>query len=93
MQTHEFVLHARIEVEELHKWLSAGWLIPRSADEQPDYTDLDLARAHLIRDLYDLGVNDEGIPIILDLLDQIHGLRRALREALATVEAQSRDRR
>ena len=26
-----------------------------------------------------MGVNNEGIPIILDLVDQLHGLRRALR--------------
>ena len=24
-------------------------------------------------------MNDEGVPIVLDLLDQVHGLRRALR--------------
>jgi chaperone modulatory protein CbpM len=39
-----------------------------------------MARAQLIQDLRrDLGVNDEAIPIILDLIDQVHGLRRLLR--------------
>ena len=33
----------------------------------------------LIHDLqHDLGVNREGIGIILNLLDQLHGLRQAL---------------
>ena len=33
----------------------------------------------LIRDLRDdLGVNDEGISVILHLLDQVHGLRRSM---------------
>jgi chaperone modulatory protein CbpM len=40
---------------------------------------MDVERAHLIRDLKaDLGVNDEGVDVILHLLDQLHGLRRAL---------------
>jgi len=35
----------------------------------------------LIQDLTsDLGVNHEGVDVILHLMDQIHGLRRALRE-------------
>jgi chaperone modulatory protein CbpM len=43
------------------------------------FSDVDLARAQLIRDLRDdLGVNDEGISVILHLLDQVHGLRRSM---------------
>ena len=82
MQRREFVLQARIEADELDQWLSAGWLIPHREGAKADYSDIDLARAHLIRDLRDLGVNDEAIPIVLDLVDQLHGLRRALREVL-----------
>jgi chaperone modulatory protein CbpM len=44
---------------------------------------VDLARAKLIRDLRDdLGVNDEGISVILHLLDQVHGLRRSMQHLL-----------
>jgi chaperone modulatory protein CbpM len=28
----------------------------------------------------DFGVNDEGISLVLHLLDQVHGLRRSMRE-------------
>ena len=42
---------------------------------------MDVARARLIGNLQtDLGVNDEGVDIILHLLDQLHGLRRALNQ-------------
>jgi chaperone modulatory protein CbpM len=85
MQTREFVLQARIETEELDKWLEEGWLIPGENDAGRHYSDVDLARAHLIRDLRDLGVNDEGIPIVLDLVDQVHGLRRVMRELMSTI--------
>ena len=44
---------------------------------------MDLARAELIRDLRDdLGVNDEGISVVLHLLDQVHGLRRSMQHLL-----------
>jgi chaperone modulatory protein CbpM len=43
----------------------------------------------LIHDLHDLGVNDDAIPVILDLVDQLHGLRRVLRDVLSTVAAQA----
>jgi hypothetical protein len=39
-------------------------------------TDRDVARARLIQDLEtDFGVNNEGIDIILHLVDQFHGMR------------------
>ena len=79
METSEFVLQARIDIEELDKWVAAGWLAPRQNRAGPDYSNIDLARASLIRDLQNLGVNDESIPIVLDLVDQLHGLRRMLR--------------
>jgi chaperone modulatory protein CbpM len=45
------------------------------------FSDTDLARARLIQDLrQDFGVNDEGIAIILHLLDQLHGLRCLVRD-------------
>ena len=66
----------RIEAATLEQWVAVGWIAP----EKPEYSDSDLARACLIRDLREaMGVNDEGVEVALDLLDQIHGLRRALR--------------
>ena len=90
MQTREFVAQARIDAEALDRWVAAGWLLPHESDAVRDYSEVDLARASLIRDLQNLGVNDESVPIVLDLLDQLHGLRRALREVLATMTAQAR---
>jgi chaperone modulatory protein CbpM len=45
---------------------------------------MDLARAQLIRDLRDdIGVNNEGIGVILNLVDQLHGIRSVLQTLLA----------
>jgi chaperone modulatory protein CbpM len=39
--------------------------------------------------MQDLGVNDEGVGVILNLLDQLHGLRRALAGTLQSVRQRS----
>ena len=90
MDTAEFVLQARIAITELDEWVAAGWLLPDQVDAARRYSEADLARAHLIGDLRDLGANDEAIPIILDLVDQIYGLRRVLRGLLSAPETRHR---
>ena len=88
METDEFVAHAPLGAVVLEAWIEAGWLLPRQDGAKRNFYDVDLARAHLIHDLERLGVNDEGIPVILDLVDQLHGLRRTLRDLLSAIHAQ-----
>ena len=91
MESHEFILQARIETKVLDDWIEAGWLTPDQDGAGRRFSEVDLARAHLIRDLQHLGVNEEGIPIILDLVDQLHGLRGMLRELLSTIKSQRQE--
>jgi chaperone modulatory protein CbpM len=74
---------ARYDEETLRAWVAAGWItIEESAIGGP-LSEADEARCNLICDLsQEMGVNDDGIDVILNLIDQIHGLRRALRETL-----------
>jgi chaperone modulatory protein CbpM len=88
METDEFVVHAPFDAEVLEAWIEAGWLLPRQDGAKRYFFDVDLARAHLIHDLARLGVNDEGIPVVLDLVDQLHGLRRTLHDLLSAIHAQ-----
>lgn len=89
METHEFLLHARLDTEALDAWIEAGWVVPRRETEAQRFAEIDVARAQLIRELQEnCGVNDEGIGVILDLLDQVHGLRRVLRSVLSALNAQ-----
>jgi chaperone modulatory protein CbpM len=82
----EFLVRVRVDHRSLEAWIAAGWLIPPQTDPEPAFTDVDLARAQLIRDLRDdLGVNDEGISVVLHLLDQVHGLRRSMQQLLAAM--------
>jgi chaperone modulatory protein CbpM len=94
MRIHEFLLAARVEATVLETWITAGWLMPRRDAAAADFSEADLARARLIRDLqHDMGVNDDAIPIILDLIDQVHGLRRMLREVATAVCVQPEEAR
>jgi chaperone modulatory protein CbpM len=88
----EFLVRVRIDRHLLESWIAAGWLIPQREPELI-FSDIDLARAQLIRELKeDFGVNDEGISLILHLLDQIHGLRRSMHGALEEMRRQHQRR-
>ncbi len=88
ISTAEFLVHTRLEARVLETWVESGWLVPRRGDAWR-FSEIDAARVQLIRDLKDdLGVNDEGVAVILDLVDQIHGLRRTLRGVAAAISAQ-----
>ena len=84
----DVLLRARLDAASLEAWIEAGWLVPRRAGSERVFSELDLARAWLIRDLRDgMGVNDEGIAVALGLLDQVHGLRQALRRLGSAIHA------
>jgi chaperone modulatory protein CbpM len=52
--------------------LKAQWVQPAFAEEA-ELDDADLARLRLIISLReDFGVNDEAVPVILHILDQLH---------------------
>ena len=79
----EFLLRARLEHHSLEMFIAAGWIIPPQTEPELMFSDVDLARAQLIRDLReDLGVNDEGVSVVLHLIDQMHGLRRTMQDLL-----------
>jgi chaperone modulatory protein CbpM len=79
----EFLERARLDRRTLQVWIEEEWVIPGRSAGEPAFTDMDLARAELIHDLQDkMGVNDEGLGVVLHLLDQMHALRRALAAAL-----------
>jgi chaperone modulatory protein CbpM len=86
----DFLDRARLDRKTLEVWIEEEWLVPLRTETELAFSEMDLARAKLIRDLkQDLGVNDEGVGVILNLVDQMHGLRRALADLLQSVGEQS----
>jgi chaperone modulatory protein CbpM len=66
--------------------VAQGWIKP--AGEAPEsFSEADLARAALISNLEDeLGFAEEDVPVLLNLIDQIHGLRSELKSLLDALE-------
>ncbi len=79
----DFLQRAHLDEATLEVWISESWISPDRTAAERAFTEMDLARANFIRDLKDnMGVNEPGLDLILHLVDQMHGLRRALAEAL-----------
>ena len=78
----EFIARVNIDEETLEIWLSEQWLLPlHVAEQEESFTDADIARARLIRELeHDFGVNNPGISVVLHLLDQLHSARASLKK-------------
>jgi chaperone modulatory protein CbpM len=90
MNKREFLTSSGLQVQTLEFWLEQQWLIPGESSDGMNFSGMDVARARLIRDLKtDFGVNDEGIDVILHLMDQLHGLRRALAQLHKDVQGTS----
>ena len=82
-------LFSGLDEPELEAWIARGWIRPDLADETPVFHDIDLARVRLILDLREqMRIEDETIPLVLSLLDQIYELRAQLRTVVRAVHAQ-----
>lgn len=71
-----------IDDAELERWLRNAWLLPEreGEGEEPLFEAIDLARAQLIRDMREmLAVEEETMPLVLSLLDEVYRLRRRLK--------------
>jgi chaperone modulatory protein CbpM len=76
----------RLTVTRLRVWVAQGWIKPAD-DRAHSYSEADLARAVLICNLEDeLGFAEEDVPVLLNLIDQIHGLRAELKGLVDALE-------
>jgi chaperone modulatory protein CbpM len=75
-----------LTVTRLRVWVSRGFIKPEDGAAR-NYSEADIARAALICNLEDeLGFDEEDVPVLLSLIDQIHGLRSELRGFLEAME-------
>lgn len=89
MDACEFQARSDLPPGTLAFWLESGWLRPAFREGVWHYVEIDVARAQLIRDLqHDLGINDDGIAVVLDLIDQNGGLRHVLQAIVRALQAQ-----
>ena len=70
----------RLSVDDLQGWIAEGHVRPERSDGTLVFTELDVERVRLILELReDMAVNEEALPVVLSLLDQLYELRRRLR--------------
>jgi chaperone modulatory protein CbpM len=78
---------SRLTVTRLRVFVSQGLIRPEE-DGAPRYSEADIARATLICNLEDeMGFDADDVPVLLNLIDQIHGLRSELRGFVEVIDA------
>jgi chaperone modulatory protein CbpM len=66
--------------DDLRRWIAEGHVRTDRAADDLVFTEIDVERVRLILELRDLmQVNEEALPIVLSLLDQIYELHRRMR--------------
>lgn len=78
-----------ITVSELRIWVSEGWVRPASGGGGQKFDEVDVARIRLVCELREsLGLDEDAVPLVLSLIDQLHGLRGELKALGAAIEDQ-----
>lgn len=75
------------------RYLAAGIVRPvQSGEGRESFRPVDRARLMLACELADqFALEDDALSLVLDLVDQMHGLRADLRQLMRAVEAQPED--
>lgn len=67
--------------QDIERWIDNRWVRPDRDAGQYVFHEIDIARIRLIRELRDdLQVNEDALPVVLSLLDQLYDLRRRMAE-------------
>lgn len=70
-----------LQRQDLERWIVNEWVRPDDCAGQYMFREIDVARVRLIRELRDdLQVNEDALPVVLSLLDQLYDQRRRMRE-------------
>lgn len=78
---------------EIRLCVQRGWITPTAGGgAQAGFLQVDVARLRLIRELrQDLEVDDETVPVILSLIDQLHTTRAELKRMAQAVAQEPGD--
>jgi chaperone modulatory protein CbpM len=78
-----------LEAVEITSWVERGWVCPASGGGTWVFREIDVARVRLVRDLRrEMEVEEETVPLVLSLLDQLYDVRRTLRGVARALEGQ-----
>ncbi|MBB5533990.1 chaperone modulator CbpM [Rhizobium giardinii] len=88
----EFCLKLKIEVSVLAVWIEQGWLVPDTTGLEQQFREADVARGQLILEMTrDMGVNEAGVDLVMELVDQLHSLRGTMQDLMAAIGQQDEE--
>ena len=74
---------------DLIRWVENRWVLPERRDQTWLFHEVDIARVELILDMrQEFAIDEEALPLVLGLLDQVYDLRRQLRRMCDALAAQ-----
>lgn len=78
----------RLQADALRRWIEHGWIAPaRREGGIFAFEEADVARVRLICDLvYDIEIEEESLPVVLSLIDQLHDARRVLKRLSSAID-------
>lgn len=83
---------AGLQRAELTRWVENRWIVPDETGGHWVFREVDIARVELILDIRrEFAVEDDAMPLVLSLIDQIYSLRRQMRRLCDALEAQPPD--
>lgn len=83
----EVLAEVEISRQELEGWIRESWILPEREGDGFAFDEVDIARLRLIAELRrDLAVNEEAVPLILRLIDEVHLFRTCLAALGAALE-------
>lgn len=72
-------LHGGLTTVHVERWVARGLLRPTGDADSWTFETIDVARMQLLAELTgDLGLDDEAVEMVIDLVDQVHTLRGQL---------------
>jgi chaperone modulatory protein CbpM len=84
----QVLVQCRIERVVLEAWIAREWVLPAREDDGWLFSDADVARIEMIRDLTrELDLNEDAVEVVLPLIDQVYGLRASLRRIADAIGA------
>jgi len=82
----------QLQEEVLNRWINRGWVRPDIVGGIAKFDPSDVARVRLICELhYELRIEEDSLPVMLSLMDQLYSVRRSMRALLSAIEAQPVD--
>ena len=81
-----------LDRRDLMRWVENRWVLPERQDQTWIFHEVDIARVELILEIrQEFAIDEEALPLVLGLLDQVYDLRRQLRRVCDALAAQPRE--